>query len=241
MVTTALSTLETRPSRDFRDHESFPADVTIVAWVLEGDHEVFEVLMRRYNQRLFRVAMSLLGNEGDAEDLMQETYVRAYRKLRQWQCKAAFSTWLIRIAVYEGLRRRRKREAEAGSLSRTERPTLEAMIDGRQLDPERRTWNRELARALERAVEKLSERQRLVFTLREIERLSTRDTAECLSISRANVKVTLLRAKRALREELERGWGPATLSAWSFYLDRCERVVESVFGCLRWVETGLPR
>jgi len=205
-----------------------PADADLVAAALAGDAGAFEGLMRRYNQRLYRLARSIVGEPAEAEDVVQETFVRAWTRLGTWEGRASFSTWLCKIAVHEALARARKSrrfaalpdpEAAAAASPGPSRPAE---------DPERDAATGELRRTLEAAVDALPESLRAVFALREVEGLSTAETAEALGLSVPNVKVRLHRARAALRSDLERRMGAELRHVWAFAGRRCDRIVESV-------------
>lgn len=203
------------------------SDEEVVERVLAGDTALYEILMRRYNQRLFRVARGILADDAEAEDVMQETYVRAFRELAGFRGEARFATWLTRIACHEALARAQKRRRlvpiEGGE---PPGPPPEG------LDPERELGNRELQAILRRAVEGLPDPLRSVFCLREIEGLSTEQTADALGLSVENVRVRLHRAKLSLRQTLDRRIGREVRRLYLFDGARCDRVVEGVFARL---------
>lgn len=205
-----------------------PGDEELVVRILDGEQELFAVIMRRYNQRLFRVARGVLDSDGEAEDVMQDAYVRAYSHLAEFRGGARFSTWLTKIALYEALARRRR----AGrTVSLDEDLPAERFVSSER-GPEARTLASELHRALESAVATLPESYRTVFLLREVEELSTTETADCLEISEEAVKVRLHRARRRLRDDLERRLGEATPGLFGFLGVRCDRVVAAVMSRL---------
>ena len=173
-------------------------DQETVNRVLAGDIQQFELLMRRYNQRLYRVARAILGNDADAEDAVQQAYVNAYRHLRQFEGRAEFSTWLTRIVVYEALLRRRRRRARSTECLDTR---LHDVVCG-QHDPERLTYVTELAALLQSAVETLPDSYRSVFVMREIEGLTTSETAQRLALTEGATKARLHRAKGVLQRRL---------------------------------------
>jgi RNA polymerase sigma-70 factor, ECF subfamily len=214
--------------RDWAPAQS-PSDSELVERVRAGDTALFEILMRRHNERIYRTARAVVRNEDEAEDIMQETYVRAYRALSSFKGEARFSTWLTRIAVNEALARRRKgrRLVSVGNVS-----IDEELMNSRKattVTPEDDTAREEMVGLLRRAIDGLPEESRLVITLRDIQGLSTRETAEALDFSEANVKVRLHRARRELRTVLERRLGSEIRSVYSFHLTRCDRVVARVF------------
>jgi len=203
------------------------SDEEVVERVLAGDSSLFEILMRRYNQRLFRVARSILADDGEAEDVMQEAYVRAFRELAGFRGEARFSTWLTRIACHEALARARKRRRLV-PISGDEPPEPPTETAG----PEREMENRELQAVLRDAVEVLPDPLRTVFCLREIEGLSTEQTADALGLSLENVRVRLHRAKRSLRDTLDRRIGREVRRLYLFEAPRCDRMVAAVFARL---------
>ncbi len=203
------------------------SDEQVVERVLAGDASVFEILMRRYNQRLFRVARGILRDDAEAEDVMQEAYVRAFRELATFRGEARFSTWLTRIACHEALARSRKRRRLV-SITGGEPPDPPTEA----LGPEREVENRELHAVLREAVEVLPDPLRTVFCLREIEGLSTEHTADALGLTVENVRVRLHRAKRSLRQRLDQRIGREVRRLYLFDGPRCDRVVEAVFARL---------
>lgn len=203
------------------------SDEEVVERVLAGDTSLFEILMRRYNQRLFRVARSILSDDTEAEDVVQEAYLRAFRELANFRGEARFSTWLTRIAVHEALARARKGRRlvpiPGGEPSETPSETA---------GPEREMENRELQAVLQEAVDLLPDPLRSVFCLREIEGLSTEQTAEALELTVENVRVRLHRAKRSLRQKLDKRIGREVRRLYLFEAPRCDRMVPAVFARL---------
>jgi RNA polymerase sigma-70 factor, ECF subfamily len=201
------------------------SDEEVVERVLAGDPSLFEILMRRYNQRLFRVARAILAEDGEAEDVMQEAYVRAFRELANFRGEARFSTWLTRIACHEALARARKRR-KLVPIDGGEPPQPPS---SETAGPERDLENRELQAVLREAVEVLPDPLRSVFCLREIEGLSTEQTADALGLSTENVRVRLHRAKRSLRQKLDERIGREVRRLYLFEAPRCDRMVAAVF------------
>jgi RNA polymerase sigma-70 factor (ECF subfamily) len=206
------------------------ADEDVVKRVLGGETALYEILMRRYNQRLYRVARSILRNDGDAEDVMQEAYVRAYEHLNQFAGQAKFSTWLTKIAVYEALGRLRRqgRTENLDSVLDSDRHVMARMTSDTR-DPERQAYDHELRIVLEGAIDSLPETYRLVFMLRAVEGMSVAETAGCLDIGVEAVKTRLHRARSLLRKDLQQRAGVVTAQTFPFHLSRCDRVVEAVF------------
>jgi len=214
-------------------HDSPLGDEEVVRRVRAGETALFEVLMRRYNQRLFRTARAILKDEAEAEDVMQQTYVNAYTHLHQFEDRARFSTWLTRIAVNEALarRRRRGRLKEMDALPERDERAMQA-LSAPGLNPEEQTTRRELGAILESSFEAIPEIYRTVFMLREVEGLSTTEAAECLGLSEDNVKTRLHRARGLLRHELFERAGMAGPDLFPLHLSRCDRVVAAVFAAL---------
>lgn len=199
-------------------------DAAIVERVRQGDVALFEVLMRRHNRKLYRAVRSVLRAESEIEDVMQQAYVSAFQHLDQFAGTASFSTWLIRIGVNEALARLRRTSrfvAVAAEDVVTERRSHER-------GPEARVADGELRRALEDAIDGLAPTYRTVFVLREIEDLSTEETADLLDLSIEAVKVRLHRARKQLREALYARAGLASAEVFPFHDPRCDRVVNAV-------------
>jgi RNA polymerase sigma-70 factor, ECF subfamily len=217
---------------------TFLSDEEVVERVLAGDISLFEILMRRYNQRLFRVARSILADDAESEDVMQEAYMRAFRELATFRGDALFSTWLTRIACHEALARARKRQrlVRLVPMAGGEPPDPPSEAIG----PERELENRELQNVLREAVEVLPDPLRAVFCLREIEGLSTEETADALGLTVENVRVRLHRAKRSLRQTLDARIGREVRRLYLFDGPRCDRIVEGVFARLH-LELTPPR
>jgi RNA polymerase sigma-70 factor (ECF subfamily) len=210
-------------------------DGDVVRRVLAGEVELFEVLVRRHDGRAYRAARSILRDETEAEDAVQAAWLHAYQHLREFAGAAAFSTWLVRIAVNEALGRLRRR------VRLTPLPDPDddegANMDRRPDAPEDRAAAREAVRLLERAVDGLAPAYRTVFVLREVEQLSTRETAEALAIGEEAVKVRLHRARAMLRRALGEQVARAAPEAFPFLAPRCNRMAERVMEAI----AGLPR
>jgi RNA polymerase sigma-70 factor (ECF subfamily) len=209
-------------------------DAEIVKRVCAGDHGLFEVLMRRYNQRVYRAARAIVKDEAEAEDVMQQAYVNAFTHLGQFEARSRFSTWLTQIAVNEALARRQKLRAAQTFTERLEQergPFVESLHSS-QPDPERQAYARELQQALEEAVDSLPERYRTVFMLRDIEGMSTAETGEGLGLGDEAVKTRLHRARAMVRRAIIARIGAAVPVAFQFPATRCDRVVAAVLARL---------
>ena len=205
-------------------------DEEVVRRVRGGETSLYEILMRRYNQRLYRVARSILRDDAEAEDVMQEAYVKAYEHLHQFAGAARFSTWLTKIAVYEAIARVRRR-GRTEDLESVSEVRLHAMANKTRgaSDPERQTYSREMKLLLEQSVDSLPEHYRCVFVLRAVEGLSVAETAECLDVGTETVKTRFHRARSFLRKEIHQRAGIVAADVFPFHLTRCDRVVEAVF------------
>jgi RNA polymerase sigma-70 factor, ECF subfamily len=200
-------------------------DEAIVSRVLAGETHVFERLMRRYNQRLYRAARAVLSSDTEAEDAMQQAWLSAFRHLDQFERRSSLSTWLTRIAIHEALaRRRRLRATRAADAEHVTRRDAFAA-----LDPERQAYVGELRTLLETVIDRLPIAYRCVFVLREVDGISTSETAELLQVSEGVVKTRLHRARRLLQQAL-RQVSPS--EALRFDGARCDRVVASVMRAL---------
>jgi RNA polymerase sigma-70 factor (ECF subfamily) len=201
-------------------------DTEIVQRVRSGETALFEVLMRRHNQRVYRVARAVLKDEVEAEDAMQQAYINAYLHLGQFEERAQFSTWLTRIAVREALARRRRARPE---------DAVDTFDDtqAEQPNPEHQAYAGELGRLIESAVDALPEGYRVVFMLREVEGLNTAETAETLELGEEAVKTRLHRARAMVRASISERLGGATPGAFQFAAPRCDRVVAAVLARLR--------
>jgi RNA polymerase sigma-70 factor (ECF subfamily) len=207
------------------------SDEEIVARVRAGELALYEILMRRHNQQAYRAVRSILRDESEVEDVVQEAYLSAYRHLAEFEGRARFSTWLVRIAINAALDRRRRR-ARLVVLEPGEEDRLEARRGppggGDGDDPERLTARRELARLLERAIDTLPEPFRVVYVLRDVDGMSTQETAESLALEVTTVKTRLHRARALLRDRLHQNVDRAALEAFPFGAERCDRLVAAV-------------
>jgi len=201
------------------------SDEEVVRRVLAGETALFEVIMRRYNERLYRTARAITRNDSLAEEIMQSAYVRAYEHLDQFAGRASFGAWLTRIAVNEALARVRdsqrfsETEGEGDPMDRFASPSR---------DPEQTAANSELSRLLETLIEALPDNIRSVFVLREVEGMNTSETAEALDITEESVRVRLFRARASLRDSLAAHATRDHRRLFAFHATRCDRVVRNV-------------
>ncbi len=207
-------------------------DEDVVARVRGGETALYEILMRRYNQRLYRAARAILKDEAEAEDVMQDAYVRAFQNLHQFAGRAPFSAWLLRIAVNEALGRRRGRERNTSLEEGNENGEISMNIVETAANPEQSAMRAELGHILEEVVLRLPEAYRAVVMLRDVEELSTAETAAALELTEENVKIRLFRGHAMMREMLFEWLGAETKAAFPFMRERCDRVVAGVFARL---------
>ncbi len=194
-------------------------DEEIVRRVLGGETALFELIVRRYNQRLFRATRAILRDDQTAEDVMQETYIRAFVHLNQFAGEAKFSTWLTKIAIYDALGRLRRAKPH----EELSEETLNSSDN-----PERAAYGRELQAAMESAVDALPTLYRTVFIMREVEEISVAEVGDCLGITHENVKTRLHRARAMLRRHLEQVLGATATQTFTYLGPRCDRMTRMV-------------
>ena len=223
-----LITLDRNMTTEMSPVAAFEADdAEVIRQVLHGNTAMFELLMRRYNERVYRAARAIVRDEQEAEDVMQQTYLNAFAHLRQFNGSSQFSTWLTRIAINESLARVRRQgryEVFDDELSSIEPFASRNPSE----DPERQTFTRELRELIEWAIDTLPDGAREVFVLREVEGLSTADVADCLGVTPDVVKTRLSRGRAALRRILLERTGATATDAFRFYRPRCDRIVAQV-------------
>jgi RNA polymerase sigma-70 factor (ECF subfamily) len=208
---------------------------------VESSRAAFERLMRQYNQRLFRVARSIVRDDADAEDALQDAYVQAFRKLADFRGEAELSTWLTRIVINQALMRVRKQTrdrvivpfpsstSEDGTLRELDVPDIHAE------SPSDAAARGEVRSLLERRIDELPDAFRVVFVMREVEEMTARETSDALGIPEATVRTRLFRARALLREKLDRDMDRARGGVFSFDGARCDRIVATV---LRRLDAG---
>jgi RNA polymerase sigma-70 factor, ECF subfamily len=206
-------------------------DSTLIEQILQGNTALFELLMRRYNERIYRAVRSIVHDEQETEDVMQQAYCNAFVHLRQFNGSAQFSTWLTRIAINEALARVRRQgryEAFDDAASDVEPYTTHSP----EQNPEQQAFSHELRSLLEWAIDRLPNGMREVFVLRDVEGLSTLETAESLSVSEDVVKTRLSRGRAILRQQLMERTGATAPDAFRFDRPRCDRIVANVLSAL---------
>ncbi|HZF10685.1 MAG TPA: RNA polymerase sigma factor [Thermoanaerobaculia bacterium] len=205
------------------------SDEEVVLRVKAGETALFEILMRRYNQRLYRVACGILGDPAEAEDVMQDAYVRAYGHLDQFAGRSSFATWLTRIAVHEALARARWRTrfVEIDAMPEPRKDALPSLWSTER-GPEAQAVGRNLQAVLESAIAALPDTYRPVVMLRDVQGLSTAEAAECLDLTEPVIKVRLHRGRALLRRDLAARSGEVLGKTFEFGAERCDRVVAGV-------------
>jgi RNA polymerase sigma-70 factor (ECF subfamily) len=216
------------------------SDEEIVDRVKAGDTALYEIIMRRYNQRLYRAARAILRDDAEAEDVMQDAYVRAYEHLEQFAGRALFSTWLTRIAVHEALSRLRLRNRDQQLDDSARDGGISMKMVGTSPDPEQSASRTELSQLLEAALLDLPEQYRIVMMLRDVEGLSTAETAVTLDLTEENVKIRLHRGRSMARGWIVERVGANAPAAFPFMGVRCDRVVQSVLARLAALSVRHP-
>jgi RNA polymerase sigma-70 factor, ECF subfamily len=217
-------------------------DAALASLAAQGDQDAFARIMRRYNQRLYRLAVSVMGDASEAEDVLQESYVRAFYAFATYTGAGSLGAWLARIVRNEAIDRVRSRDSrrshiaiEADLGDQGEQPVAKetnVMIDA-MINPEALAANAELRRLLERAIQRLPEQFRTAFVLREVEGLSVEETAEYLGIPPATVKTRDHRARNLLRSYLSENIDATIPQTFPFLGARCDRIVEQVLARLK--------
>ena len=215
------------------------ADTVLASRTAGGDEAAFEALMRRFNQKLFRVARSILKNDADAEDALQETYLQVYRRMGDFRGEAQLGTWLTRIVINQSLMRLRAGKRDRVLLSFNQGDADEArdltaeVADEKAESPTDATLRSEIRRLLEHHIDALPMAMRTVLVMRDVEEMSVQETAESLGIPAATVRTRLFRARAMLRDMLARDTDTATLDVFRFDGARCDRIVAGVLARLR--------
>jgi RNA polymerase sigma-70 factor, ECF subfamily len=204
------------------------SDEEVVERVKAGDTALYEIVMRRYNQRLYRVARAILHDDNEAEDAMQDAYVQAYQHLSQFEKRAPFSAWLTRIAVHAAIARLRTRNRNSQLDEVEEEGEFSMKMAETSPSPEESASRAELGHLLEDALLELPRQYRAVVMLRDVEEMSTSEAAEVLELSEDNVKIRLHRGRTMLRNWLCERVGANAREAFPFMGVRCDRVVHGV-------------
>ncbi|HMN79854.1 MAG TPA: RNA polymerase sigma factor [Burkholderiaceae bacterium] len=221
---------------DRTDRTSQPDDAELAARAAGGDTRAFEHIMRRHNRLLFRTARSMLKTDAEAEDALQEAYLRAWRAMADFRSEARLSTWLVRIVINEALGRLRRRGAQVLVLEGCTDPedaSMDDLIEGNPDDrPDRAAMRTEVRALMEARIDALPEAFRTVFVLRAVEELSVEEVSAALGLPEATVRTRFFRARGLLREGLARDIDLALDDAFSFDGARCDRIVAAVMSRL---------
>lgn len=213
------------------------AEVTLLRHARRGEREAFRVIVQRHNQRLFRVARGIVADDAEAEDVLQESYVRAFAAIGSFRGESSLLTWLTRITINEGRGRLRRRRIQVDldqiDAARAAGALVLAFPGGHTMeDPEAKAAQAETRLLIERAVDTLPEPFRLVFIMRDVQELSIEETADILDIRPETVKTRLHRARRMLRAALDDTLASAMRGAFPFLGRRCDRITEAVLARL---------
>ena len=226
------------PARE-ATNETTTSDFSLVQQTIRGNDKAFEIIMRRNNRTLYRAARSILQDDSEAEDAVQEAYLSAYQALAKFHGESRLTTWLTRIVINEALEKLRKRKQESGTVSLENVVDLEMHLniadDGktRPESPETAAMRAQTRRLLERKIDRLPAAFRTVFVLRALEEMSVEETALCVGITEATVRTRFFRAKSLLRESLAKEIDSVSEDAFAFAGDRCDRIVSTVLERLK--------
>lgn len=208
------------------------SDAELVRRACGRDEAAVRAITRRYNRRLFRIARSILREDGEAEDVVQETYVRAFTGLDRFRGESAFGTWITRIAMNEALGRLRRRRPtldwESYGKNRMQADIIHFPVSAGNADPERTAAQSQIRAILERAIDELPDAFRSIFVARIVEDMTVDETAELFGIPPETVKTRLHRARLLLRKALDKQLGPSLTSTFPFGGSRCDRMTEAV-------------
>lgn len=212
-------------------------DLSIARRIVAGDRAAFELLMRRHNRRLYRLARATLRNDAEAEDALQDAYLHAYRSMSQFRGEAQLSTWLSRLVLNECFARIRRSARRQNVIPIVDAPDwveqAEAMTSHDNSAPDDALARSQVRALLERKLDALPELFRIVFVLRSIEEMTVEETAQCLDIPEATVRSRHFRARGMLRESLAQAFDLAERDVFEFGGARCDRIVERVQSKLR--------
>jgi len=216
------------------------ADIDMARSVAAGDQNALKVLMRRHNQTLFRTARSILRDDSEAEDVVQESYLLAYRSIQHYRGEARLATWLIRIVINQAIRRKRRQNRDNAlfaDVTDSSREEVHEMSESHSHSPESAASNSELRQLLESHIDRLPDLYRETFVLRGVEELSVEETAEALDIPEATVRTRFFRARHLMSQGLAKDIDVAFGDAFSFAGDRCDRIVAGVLARLQQPKT----
>ena len=220
-------------------------DAELVRLAREGSLSALRLIVRRHNQRLYRVARAIVRDDTEAEDAMQEAYLSAFRNLAKFRADASLATWLTRIVVNKAISRLRRESimVPLDVLDNVERPDADVVIMphlASQLDPEQAAARSQVRDLLERAIDNLPEPFRVVFVLRMVEQLNVKETASSLGIREETVKTRLHRAKRLMREQLQTTLASTLTDTFPFQDPRCADFTDALLARVAGSEPADP-
>lgn len=207
------------------------SDTDIIQKIAEGQTKLYELLIRRYNPYLYKIGRSQHYSHEDTQDLMQDTYVDAFMNISKFEGRSSFKTWLIKIMLNSCFRKRQKWSYKNMVNAEINERSTAVLFNDQQLDTNKTVMNRELNSVIENALLQIPIDYRMVFTLREVNGLNVKETADALEISETNVKVRLNRAKAALRKNVEKSY--STEDIFDFNLIYCDAIVERVMKIIK--------
>ena len=213
--------------RDATEIIAASGDLELAQRAMARDGAAFRTVIKTHNQRLYRIARGVVRNDAEAEDIVQEAYVRAFPHLESFRGDASLGTWLSRIVINEALGRLRKRRRTVAMPENPQAEIIQFPLNPSD-DPERTMAQRQILALVERATDSLPDLYRMVFVARVIEGLSIEETAELLGVRPETVKTRLHRARHLLRKQLDEQIGPVLLDAFPFAGRRCERLTGAV-------------
>ncbi len=213
------------------------SDQTVVERVFDGETELFEILLRRYNELLYRTIRSYFDQESEIEDIMQDAYAKTYQKLYQFKNESTFSTWVVRIGINEALQRKRKLKSHRTIALDQERSVLQ-IADTSAMNPENNTIYKESTAFLENAVDTLPQKYKIVYILREVEGMEIQEISKSLDLTPSNVKVRLFRARKMIKDSIFTATN--TKNIFEFGNHKCDRLVELVLKRIEDMEESKP-
>jgi RNA polymerase sigma-70 factor (ECF subfamily) len=219
------------PGEDALQRLEAADDIELTRRALAREARAFRTIMSRNNRGLYRIARSIMRNDSEAEDVLQEAYLSAFTNLEKFRGESTLRTWLCRIVIHEALGRLRARRRDAELPADDDMPAAEIIafpLNHGMDDPERTMAQRQILEFVERATDSLPDAYRTVFVARAIEGLSAEETAELLGLKPETVKTRLHRARKLLRQRLDEQIGPVLLDAFPFGGRRCERITDTV-------------
>ncbi len=210
------------------DHKIEPtSDMDIIQMIFAGQIQLYEIIVKRYNAYLYKIGKTYGFEHQDVQDIMQETYINAYKGLSKFKEQSSFKTWLTRIMLNNCYHKKQKRKVK----KEVSTESLEVLQSTRSMKAPNAAISKELGGILERSILNLPEKYKIIFTLRELNSLSIQETSEVLGISTGNVKIRLNRAKIMLRSKIEKMYSPQEI--FELNLIYCDEIVENVMSAIK--------